>query len=192
MTAWHAIVEEGRVKAGDTVVVQGTGGVPLFALQFAKLHGATVIVASGSDEKLACAKALGADHGINYRSTPNWEETVRAITGGEGADHVLDVGGAATLGRSVNAVRTGGRVSIVGILSGARASDLDLIAVLQKKITLQGINVGSRAMFEAMNRALAAGRVRPAIDGVYPFEDAVNALRRLEQGAHFGKIVIAF
>ncbi|MFB9329047.1 NAD(P)-dependent alcohol dehydrogenase [Paenibacillus aurantiacus] len=191
VTAWHAIVSEGRVKAGDTVVVQGTGGVSLFALQFAKLHGATVIVTSSSDEKLARAVALGADHGINYRSNPDWDQAVLSITDGVGADHVLDVGGAATLDRSVNAVRTGGRVSIVGILSGARANNLDLIAVLQKKITLQGINVGSRAMFEAMNAALAAGRVHPVIDSVFPFEEAVNALRRLEQGTHFGKIVIA-
>ncbi|MFC4101885.1 zinc-dependent alcohol dehydrogenase family protein [Paenibacillus xanthanilyticus] len=190
VTAWHAIVEEGRVKAGDTVVVQGTGGVALFALQFAKLHGARVIVASGSDEKLARAKALGADFGINYRSTPDWDEAVRAITGGEGADHVVDLGGAATIERSVNAVRTGGRVSVVGILSGARTNNLDLIAVLQKKITLQGINVGSRAMFEAMNLALETGRIRPVIDSVFPFEEAVDALRRLEQGVHFGKIVV--
>ncbi|MBD2869033.1 zinc-dependent alcohol dehydrogenase family protein [Paenibacillus arenilitoris] len=190
VTAWHAIVSEGAVKAGDTVVVQGTGGVSLFALQFAKLHGAVVIVTSSSDAKLERAIALGADYGINYRDQPDWSQAVLARTDGRGADHVLDLGGASTLNQSIAAVRFGGRVSVVGILSGMQANAVHLIAIIQKKIRLQGINVGSREMFEAMNRALAASGLKPVIDREFPFEQAVDALRYLEKGAHFGKIVI--
>ncbi|MCZ8521556.1 MULTISPECIES: zinc-dependent alcohol dehydrogenase family protein [Paenibacillus] len=190
LTAWHALVTEGRIRAGETVVIQGTGGVALFALQFAKLHGARVIITSGSDAKLERAATLGADFGINYKTHPKWEQEVLRLTGGIGADHVLDLGGAATLNAALAAVRPGGRVSIIGVLSGTTAEGVDLIAAIQKKVTLQGVNVGSREMFEDMNRALRASRIRPVIDRVFPFAESVEALRYLQQGAHFGKICI--
>jgi NADPH:quinone reductase-like Zn-dependent oxidoreductase len=192
VTAWQAIVAEGNVKAGDTVVVQGTGGVSLFALQFAKLQGASVIVTSSSDEKLVRAKKLGADFGINYRETPDWDRAVLGWTNGRGADLVVDLGGASTLNRSVAAVRFGGRVSLVGILSGASAESFQLIPTFQKKVRLQGINVGNRDMFEAMNRAIAQHKLRPVIDRVFPFEQSIEALKYMAEGTHFGKIIIKF
>ncbi|HEY8529858.1 MAG TPA: NAD(P)-dependent alcohol dehydrogenase [Paenibacillaceae bacterium] len=192
VTAWQAVVAEGRVKAGDVVVVQGTGGVALFALQFAKLHGAGVIVTSSSDERLERAMKLGADYGINYRKTPEWDEAVLEWTGGRGADHVVDLGGASTLNRSVAACRFGGRVSLVGILSGPEVRDFRLVPAFQKRIRLQGINVGSRDMFEAMNRAIAKSGLRPVIDRTFPFERAVEALRYFAEGVHFGKVCIVF
>ncbi|MWC28817.1 zinc-dependent alcohol dehydrogenase family protein [Paenibacillus sp. MMS18-CY102] len=193
VTAWHATVAEGKVQAGDTVVVQGTGSVSLFALQFAKLHGARVIVTSSSDDKLAEAIKLGADIGINYKTTPDWEAEVLALTEGRGADHVIDVGGAATLNRSLAAIRIGGRVSAVGILTGVIVEGFSILALMQKKPTIQGITTGSKAMFEAMNAAIAAHGLRPVIDRVYPFAEAVSALQDLDQGAanRFGKIVIS-
>jgi len=190
VTAWHAVVEEGQVRAGDTVVVQGTGGVSLFALQFAKLQGARVIVTSGSEEKLGRALALGAGLGINYNQTADWDQAVLSYTQGRGADHIVDVGGAATLNRSVSALKVGGRISIIGLLSGASVADFAIVPAILKKARLQAINVGSRAMFESMNRAIAHHGLRPAIDSVFPFEEAAAALRRLKAGAHFGKICI--
>jgi len=189
VTAWHAVVEEGKVKAGDTVVVQGTGGVALFALQFAKLHGAKVIVTSSSDEKLEKAKLLGADSGIHYLRTPDWDKAVLEQTNGRGADHILELGGAATLNRSVTALKVGGRISIIGLLSGARA-ELDIVPALIRKARLQAINVGSRSMFERMIRAIEQSGLRPVVDRVFPFEQSVEALRYFEQGAHFGKVCI--
>lgn len=191
VTAWHAIVEEGKIKAGETVVVQGTGGVSLFALQFAKLHGAAVIITSSSDKKLEHAKALGADFGINYKQTPDWDKAVLDWTKGVGADHIVDVGGAATLNRSIFALRVGGRISIIGLLSGARA-ELDIGPALLRKARLQAINIGSRDMFEAMNRAIERCELRPVVDRVFPFEHAIDALRYLGTGTHFGKICIVF
>lgn len=192
VTAWHAIVEEGRVKAGDTVVVQGTGGVSLFALQFAKLHGATVIVTSSSNEKLERAKSLGADFGVNYRSNPDWDKAVLEYTDGRGADLIVDLGGAATLNRSLSALKVGGQISIVGILSGASVEGFDIVPAILKKARLQAINVGSRDMFEAMNRAIGQNALRPVVDRVFPFERAVDALHYLAKGTHFGKICIRF
>lgn len=191
VTAWQAAVTEGRVKAGDVVVVHGTGGVALFALQFAKLHGASVIVTSGSDDKLQRAMELGADYGINYRKTPDWDRLVLEWTDGRGADHVVDLGGASTLNRSVSACRFDGRISLVGVLSGAEVNGFRLVPAFQKRIRLQGINVGNRDMFEAMNRAIAASRLRPVIDRVFPFEQAVEAFRYLAKGLHFGKVCIS-
>lgn len=190
VTAWHAVVSEGNVKADETVVVQGTGGVSLFALQFAKLHGATVIVTSSSDEKLERAKKIGADFTINYRQTPDWNRAVMNYTDGRGADHVIDLGGAATLNRSVNAVRLGGKVSIVGILTGDLADGFNLRSVYRKKVKIQGINVGNRDMFESMNKALGQNKLRPVIDHVFPFGQSVEALKYLASGAHFGKVCI--
>ncbi|WP_053374047.1 zinc-dependent alcohol dehydrogenase family protein [Paenibacillus sp. FJAT-27812] len=192
VTAWHAIVEEGKVKSGDTVLIQGTGGVSLFALQFAKLHGATVIVTSSSDDKLGRAKSLGADHGINYRSTPEWAPAVLELTHGRGADLVVDVGGAATLNQSLGALRLGGQISLVGILSGASVEGFNIIAAIQKKARLQAINVGSRAMFESMNRAIEQNKLRPVIDRIFPFEQSVDAFLHLAKGTHFGKVCITF
>ncbi|WP_199621192.1 zinc-dependent alcohol dehydrogenase family protein [Paenibacillus alkalitolerans] len=190
VTAWQAIVTEGKVKAGDTVVVQGTGGVALFALQFAKLHGASVIVTSSSDEKLERAKQLGASYGINYRQIPDWDKAVLEWTNGRGADHVVDLGGASTLNRSIAAVRIGGRISLVGILSGPTVEGVNLIPTFQKRIRLQGINVGNRDMFEAMNRAITHNKLRPVIGRIFPFDKSVEALNYMAKGTHFGKVCI--
>ncbi|UUZ90056.1 NAD(P)-dependent alcohol dehydrogenase [Paenibacillus sp. P25] len=190
VTAWHAVMEEGRVRAGDTVVVQGTGGVSLFALQFAKLSGAAVIVTSSGDEKLERAKQLGADYGINYRRTPDWSEAVLEWTGGRGADLVVELGGASTLNQSAAAARIGGQISLIGILSGDTVDGFNIRAAFRKKLRIQGINVGDRDMFEAMNRAIGQNKLRPVIDRVFPFEQSAEALRYLGQGGHFGKVCI--
>jgi NADPH:quinone reductase-like Zn-dependent oxidoreductase len=189
VTAWHALVGEGGVQAGDTVLVQGTGGVSLFALQFARLAGARVIATSGSDAKLARVLELGASDGINYKTTPDWDKRARELTGGVGVDHVVEVGGAGTLARSFKAVRMGGRISLIGVLTG-NSGEVNPLAVLMKNVRLQGIYVGSREMFEAMNRAIALHRLRPVVDRVFPFQEIREALRYLESGAHLGKIVL--
>jgi NADPH:quinone reductase-like Zn-dependent oxidoreductase len=188
VAAWHALVAEGGVKAGDTVLVQGTGGVALFALQFARLAGARVIATSSNDQKLARARDLGASDGINYKTTPDWEENVRELTGGVGVDHVVEVGGAGTLGKSLRAVRLGGRISLIGVLAGG--GQVNPLPILMKNVRVQGIFVGSREMFEAMNRAVALHQLRPVVDRVFPFADAREALRYLESAAHFGKICL--
>ncbi|MFX3633226.1 MAG: NAD(P)-dependent alcohol dehydrogenase [Candidatus Pristimantibacillus sp.] len=192
VTAWHAIVEEGKVKAGDTVVVQGTGGVSLFALQFAKLQGARVIVTSSSDEKLERAIALGGDFGINYKQVPEWDQAVLDYTEGIGADHIVDLGGGATLNRSLSALKVGGQISMVGILTGASVEGLAIIPAIIRKARLQAINVGSRAMFENMNTAIEHHRLQPVIDRVFPFAQSVQALQHLASGSYFGKICIMF
>jgi NADPH:quinone reductase-like Zn-dependent oxidoreductase len=189
VTAWHALVVEGGVKAGDSVLIQGTGGVSLFALQFARLAGARVIGTSSSDAKLDRARSLGLAEGVNYRSTPDWGEAVRKLAGGGGVDHVVEVGGAGTLPQSLRAVRLSGRISLIGVLSGA--GQFNPMPVLMKNVRVQGVFVGSRAMFEAMNRAIALHQLRPVIDRVFPFAEAVAALKHLESGVHFGKVVIA-
>ena len=188
VTAWHALVVEGQVKAGDVVLVQGTGGVSLFALQFARLNGARVIATSSSDDKLKRVRELGASDGINYKTTPDWDKRARELTG-EGVDHVVEVGGAGTLGRSLKAVRMGGRVSLIGVLSGGSA-EVTVLPILMKGARVQGIYVGSREMFEAMNRAIALHGLRPVVDRVFPFAEVQEAMRHMESGAHFGKVVI--
>ncbi len=190
VTSWQGLVTKGEIKAGDTVLVQGTGGVSIFALQFAVMTGARVLIISSSDEKLARAKQLGAAEVINYKTTPDWDRRVLELTGGEGVDHVVEVGGAGTLEKSFQAVRIGGTVSLVGILTGA-SGQVNPLPVLLKSLRLQGIYVGSREMFEAMNRAIATHRMRPVIDRVFPFTQTREALRLMESAAHFGKIVIA-
>jgi len=190
VTAWHALVAAGGVRAGDTVLVLGTGGVSIFALQFARLHGARVIATSSSDQKLARAIALGASDGINYRQTPEWGRRVLELTGGAGVDHVVEVGGAGTLPQSFRAVRYGGRISLIGVLSEPGAQ-VDPRLLMMKGACLQGIYVGSRDMFEAINRALALHQLRPAIDRVFPFAEAAEAFRYLKGAGHFGKIVIS-
>lgn len=189
VTAWHALFEGGGLKAGETVLVQGTGGVSMFALQFARLAGARVIATSSSDAKLARARELGASDGINYRTTPDWDVAARNLTEGVGVDHVVEVGGAGTLPRSIKAVRQGGHIALIGVLTGG---EVDPRPVLMKSVRLQGIFVGSRAMFENMNRAVALAKLRPVIDRVFPFDRAVEAYKHLESGSHFGKVVIRF
>jgi NADPH:quinone reductase-like Zn-dependent oxidoreductase len=188
VTAWHALITAGGLKAGDTVLAQGTGGVSIFALQFALLTGARVIITSSSDQKLTRARELGASDGINYKTTPDWEEKVRELTGGVGVDHVVEVGGAGTLGKSLRAVRVGGRISLIGVLAGG--GQVNPLPILMKNIRVQGIFVGSREMFEAMNRAIALHQLKPVVDRVFPFAEAREALRYLESAAHFGKICL--
>jgi NADPH:quinone reductase-like Zn-dependent oxidoreductase len=190
LTAWNALVPTMHVQAGDTVLLLGTGGVSIFGLQFAKLHGARVIITSSSDEKLARAKALGADETINYKTTPEWDKEVLRLTAGRGVDMVLEVGGGETFTRSMNSVRASGQMAVIGVLSGVAGTiPVGLIGI--QTLSVRGIFVGSVAMFEDMNRAIAANQLRPVIDRVFPFEQSVDALRYLESAQHFGKIVIA-
>lgn len=188
VTAWNAVVELGRVHAGQTVLLLGTGGVSVFALQFAKLHGATVIQTSASDDKLAQARALGADAVVNYRTTPEWDREVLKLTGGNGVDLVIEVGGPGTLPRSMRAVRVGGTIVMVGRVAGA--GDVNPMPLVSRAIRLQGIYVGSRATFTRLNKALAASAMRPTIDRVFNFDRALDAYAHLAAGAHFGKVVI--
>jgi NADPH:quinone reductase-like Zn-dependent oxidoreductase len=189
VTVWNALVHTAHVKSGDTVLLMGTGGVSIFGLQFAVMHGARTIITSSSDEKLTRAKALGASETINYSSTPEWHKEVLRLTGGRGADIVLEVGGAGTLPKSLRAVRPGGQVSLIGVLAGI-AEPLNIGPILHNSIRLQGVYVGSAEMFEAMNRAIMAKTLSPVIDRTFPFEQARQALRYMESARHFGKIVI--
>jgi len=189
VTAWSALVTEGGITAGDTVLVQGTGGVSLFALQLAKLLGARVIATSSRDEKLARVREMGADETINYREVPNWGARAKEITGGEGVDHVVEVGGAGTLQQSLQALRFGGTVSLIGNLAGTKA-ELLLTHVFMQKIRVQGILVGDRESFEAMNRAIALNGLKPVIDRVFPLAEAPAAFEHMAAGEHFGKIVV--
>lgn len=189
VTAWNALFESGSVKAGDTVLVQGTGGVSLFALQFAKLAGARVIATSSSDQKLERVLNLGAASGINYKATPEWGDRARELGDGRGVDHVVEVGGVGTLPQSLRAVRMAGQVSLIGVLTGG-AGEVNTAQILMKHVRVQGIFVGSRAMFEAMNRAIRAHDLHPVIDRAFPLEETPDAYRHMESGAHFGKIVI--
>ncbi len=189
VTAWNALVPTAHLKSGDTVLVLGTGGVSIFGLQFALMHGARAIVTSSSNEKLARAKALGASETINYRATPEWSKEVMRLTGGRGVDVVLEVGGGGTLPKSLRSVRPAGQVSLIGVLAGI-AEPLNIGPILHNSIRLQGIYVGSVEMFEAMNRAISAHQMKPVIDRVFAFEQAREALRYMESAQHFGKIVI--
>jgi len=189
LTAWRALVTEGRVKAGDSVLVQGTGGVSLFALQFAKTLGARVIVTSSSDAKLERARALGADAGINYRTTPEWGKAAREIAGSDGVDHVVEVGGEQTLAQSLRAVRVGGTLSLIGVLSGGKM-EVRLGPVVTRAVRMQGVTVGCRDDFEAMVRAVEQHRLQPVVDRVFAFEDLRAALDHLASGAQFGKVCI--
>ena len=189
LTAWHSLVTDGHISAGQTVVVLGTGGVSIFALQFAKMHGARVVITSSNDAKLARAKTLGADEVINYRTTPDWEKEVFRLTGNAGADHIVEVGGTDTFPRSLRAVAMGGTISVIGGVSGF-TSDVALRDILGKSAVIRGIFVGSRDMFAAMNRAISLHRLKPVIDRVFAFAEAPAAYRYQESGAHFGKVVI--
>ena len=187
VTAWNAIAEHARLRAGETALVLGTGGVSIFALQFATMAGAQVIATSSSNAKIERLRAMGAATTVNYRTTPEWQEAVLAATEGRGVDHVVEVGGPGTLPRSIEATRLGGRISLIGVLT---SGEVNPTALMRKTINLQGIYVGSRAMFEAMNRAIAAHAMRPVIDRVFDFNDARAAYEHLASGAHFGKVVI--
>jgi NADPH:quinone reductase-like Zn-dependent oxidoreductase len=190
LTAWRGVVSAGRAKPGDVVVTQGTGGVSIFALQFAKACGATVIATSSSPEKLAKLAALGADHVINYRETPDWGRAARDITGGRGVDLVVEVGGAGTFAQSIEACRMNGRISLIGVLAGIRG-EVPLARAFTSQLTIRGLRVGSRADQEEMVRGLAASGVRPVIDSVYPLEALADAYRHQEAGRHFGKICVS-
>ncbi len=188
VTAWHALVVSGKLKAGETVLTLGTGGVSIFAIQFAKHFGAKVIATSSSDEKLEKVRQLGADETINYRSREDWDKAVLEMTDGRGVDHVIEVGGTGTLTKSVKSVRVGGHIALIGALD--MAGEFNPIPVFMKGIRVQGIFVGSREMFEDMNRAIEAGKIRPVIDKVFDFGEAREALKYMESGAHIGKIVV--
>jgi NADPH:quinone reductase-like Zn-dependent oxidoreductase len=190
VTAWHALVTKGHVRPGETILVLGTGGVSTFALQFALQSGARVIVTSKSDEKLQRVRALGAWEAINYVTTPNWAERAVELTGGAGVDHVVEMGGLGTMEQSFQATRPGGRVSLIGVLTGFDRK-VDPHPAMVKGLCLQAIVVGSRAMFEDLNRAVAVTGLRPVIDRVFPFEQAREAFRHLQAAGHVGKVVIS-
>jgi len=189
LTAWHALVSKGRLMAGETVLALGTGGVSLFALQIAKMHGATAILTSSSDEKLERARSLGADHTINYREHPDWETKVLELTGGKGVDHVVELGGSGTLEKSFASAKFGGNVWLIGVLTGFEAK-VDPLQVLFKSLCVQGIYVGSREMFEAMNAAFSINGLTPVIDANFSFDNAPAAFHCMQDAGHFGKIVI--
>jgi NADPH:quinone reductase-like Zn-dependent oxidoreductase len=189
LTAWHALVEIGNIKAGDIVQTQGSGGVSIFALQFARMFGARVIATSSSAAKAERLKKMGAEAVIDYRATPDWDKETMRLTGGRGADITVEVGGAGTLPRSFLATRLAGRIAVIGLLSGM--AELDPMPILRRNLRVQGLYVGNRQMFEAMNRAIEAGGLRPVIDKVFPFAQAKDAYRHLKSQAHFGKIVIS-
>ncbi|MDR6290394.1 MULTISPECIES: zinc-dependent alcohol dehydrogenase family protein [Inquilinus] len=191
LTAWTSLVAEGGLKPGDTVLVQGTGGVAIFALQFAVAAGACAIVTSSSDAKLEQARALGATGTVNYRTTPDWHLAVRELTGGRGVDHVIEVGGPGTFARSLAAIRTGGQINVIGYLGG-KSTEINPMEILFRRARIRGIPVGSRDSFEAMNRAVAATGLRPVIDRGFAWTEAPTALRHLESAQHFGKVVLTF
>jgi NADPH:quinone reductase-like Zn-dependent oxidoreductase len=191
LTAWSAVIGAG-VKPGDVVVTQGTGGVSLFALMFAKAAGARTIITSSSDAKLARTKPLGADIGINYRTHPEWSRAVRQALGGRGADLIVELGGAQSLDQSLRAIRTSGTLALIGVLSGGVA-ELNLGRVVTQNVRLQGVTLGSREMFEDMVRAIEAHRLKPPIDDkVYRFDEVAEAIRAIPAGRHFGKICLEF
>ncbi|MCC6663892.1 MAG: NAD(P)-dependent alcohol dehydrogenase [Polyangiaceae bacterium] len=189
VTAWSALVTHGALTAGDTLLALGTGGVSVFGLQLAKALGARVIITSSSDDKLDRAKELGADVLINYRRTPEWGKAARDATGGRGVDHVLEVGGAATFGHSLKAVRPGGTISIIGNLGGG-SPEINLLSVLMQNIRLQGVIVGHRESFEALVRAVEQNQLRPVVDRVFGFDEVQSALEHMASGNHFGKVCV--
>ncbi len=189
LTAWQSLIVRGCLIPGETVLLLGTGGVSIFGLQIAKSAGAKVIITSSSDEKLDRARKLGADAGINYRTTPDWGKAAATLAGDEGVDHVIEVGGAGTFLQSVRACRSGGKIGLIGILAG-RVGETPIFPIVSKSATVFGIYVGSREMFESMNRAFEVAKLRPVIDKVFPFESAPAAFDYMAAGSHFGKIVI--
>ncbi|HXC54644.1 MAG TPA: NAD(P)-dependent alcohol dehydrogenase [Rhizomicrobium sp.] len=189
LTAWRAVTVEAPVGPGDTVLVQGTGGVSIFALQFAKARGATVIATSSSDAKLARAKALGADHLINYKTTPDWGRVAREMTGGRGVDVVVEVGGENTLNQSFDAARVGGHIVVIGVLGGF-SSPVTIPIVFGKNLHIHGISVGSREQFDDMAAHIAKWKLTPVVDKVFAWGRLREALKLMQAGGHFGKIVV--
>jgi NADPH:quinone reductase-like Zn-dependent oxidoreductase len=189
VTAWNAVVNAAQVKPGDVVLVQGTGGVSIFALQFAKMAGAVVIGTSSSDQKLQRAKTMGLDAGLNYRQSPEWAKWVLHETNNRGADLIVEVGGAGTFTQSLQAVRFGGTVAQIGVLSQSE-QPLPIPLILHRQVRIQGIYVGSKSHFDAMNRAIVASRMQPVVDQIYTFDRAREALKCMEIGSHFGKILV--
>lgn len=189
LTAWRALASNGNIKAGDIVLVQGTGGVSIFALQFAKMFGATVIATSSSDAKLERLRSLGADHLINYKTDANWGATARKLTDGRGVDHVIEIGGAGTLPQSITAARIGGHISIIGILAGV-AGPVSTVAIMGKQLRVIGLTVGSRRHQLDMIRAIDANKLKPVIDKSFSLNRIADAFRHQASGAHFGKIVL--
>jgi NADPH:quinone reductase-like Zn-dependent oxidoreductase len=187
VTAWNALYGLRRVAAGETVLILGTGGVSIFGLQFAHAAGARVITTSASDEKLQRVRRLGADDTINYKATPDWEKEVLRLTSGRGVDHVVEVGGAATLPKSIASATRGGIVSLIGVLT---KGEINPMPILGGGVIVRGLLVGSREMFEAMNRAITLHRIKPVVDKVFPFDQAKDAYRYLQSQAHLGKVVI--
>ena len=190
VTAWRAVVADGQIKPGATIVIQGTGGVSLFALQFAKAAGATVIATSSSAEKLARLTELGADHVINYRETEKWGEAVLALTGGLGADHIVEIGGPHTIGQSFIAARTSAHIAITGAAGGFDIDTMPFAIVQAKRLNIQAVTVGNRRDQMDMIRAIDAHGIRPVIDSIYPLDRLADAFRHLQSGRHIGKICI--
>jgi NADPH:quinone reductase-like Zn-dependent oxidoreductase len=191
LTAWRGLFVDARLEPGDTVVLQGTGGVSIFGLQFARAAGLRTVVTSSSDAKLARAKTLGADHLVNYKTTPGWSGPVREATGGRGADFIMEVGGGGTIQESMKAVRIGGHIAIIGVVAGA-GDPFNPASLIGNSAKLQGLSVGSRDMFEAMCRAIDLHRIQPVVDKVFPFTEARAAFQAMQAGEHFGKIVLQF
>ena len=189
LTAWRALVVNGAIKSGDTVLVQGSGGVSIFALQFAKAAGASVIATSSSDEKLDRLRDLGADHLINYKTHPNWGEKARELTSGRGVDHVVEIGGSGTMPQSIAATRVGGHIALIGVLAGI-SGEIPTVLVMHGNHRIIGLTVGARRHQQDMIRAIEANGIRPVIDSSYPLENLADAFRHQESGRHFGKICV--
>jgi NADPH:quinone reductase-like Zn-dependent oxidoreductase len=189
VTAWNGLTVSGNLQKGQTLLLQGTGGVSLFGLQFGKIMGAKIILISSSDAKLERARALGVHHAINYKAEPEWAKRILEVTEGRGVDLTLEVGGTGTLSQTLRATAYAGHISLIGVLTGI-AGEVQIGHILHKALTVRGIYVGSRTMFAAMNEAIAQDKLEPVIDRVFPFRDAPEAFRHLESGQHFGKVVI--
>ncbi|TWI93935.1 NADPH:quinone reductase-like Zn-dependent oxidoreductase [Mucilaginibacter frigoritolerans] len=191
LTAWHGLIEKGNAGPVSTVLIQGTGGISLFSLQFALMIGAEVILISSSDQKLELAKKMGVKHLINYKSIPKWEDKVMEITNGVGVDHVVEVVGSDNINRSIEVVSLDGTISVIGLIDGFYGN-INTAKIMSKEIRLQGIEVGSKEMFARMNKAIEVNKIQPVIEKVYSFDDARHALSSLQKGAHFGKISLTF
>jgi NADPH:quinone reductase-like Zn-dependent oxidoreductase len=191
LTAWRALFEDARLQPGDTVVLQGTGGVSIFGLQFAHAAGFQTVITSSSDEKLARAKAMGATRGVNYKAEPEWSKAVREVTGRRGADFIMEVGGGGTIEQSLQAIKIGGHIAIIGVVGGFGAG-VNPAVLIGNSARLQGLSVGSRDMFEAMCKAIDLHRITPVVDKVFPWTEARAAFAAMQGGEHFGKIVLTF
>ena len=190
LTAWMAVIGEGKIKPGEMILTQGTGGVSLFAVQFAKLAGAEVIVTSSSDDKLEKIEKLGADHLINYNTTENWGQAALDLSEGKGVDHVVELGGSQTLKQSLLAIRPGGTISMIGVLSGATMGDVLLPFIVTRRVRMQGITVGSLEDMKNMCRAISQHKLRPVIDKTFPMSETQDAYKHLKSATHFGKVCI--